>query len=159
MGIRESVATFAINLARRFGRALGCELVVELSDHSIETSMEHPDKEKRAWDSHLYKKGQVFIKGYANPIKPSAQYNKELENPDTVDAKTSVVADGGEEIEDQTHVELISSPRYREYMRQDLISQVLNPREQWRLIFFAVLGVLGFLLINIALSASAAGIL
>lgn len=163
MGLRSSVATFVLQKSRGFGRTLGCELVVDTSPHSIEVSMEVPDKSRRAWDANLFRHGQMYAKGYANPIKPMVNHNPELENPDTI------AVDGGkiEEDEDETdveddpspHVELISSTRYREYMRQDLISQLLNPREQWRLVVYAVIALALLMTINLMVSMAGAGIL
>lgn len=153
MGIRSSIATYAIRKARGLGRSLGCELVVEVSDHSIDLAMQQPDKEERAWDPELYKNGQLYYSDYANPIKPKIEYNQDLEQPDRVAA-----TDGGDS-DDAAHVKMISSPRYREYMRQDAISQILNPREQWRLIFFAVIGLALLVVVNIMMNASATGLI
>lgn len=152
--IREQIATAALQTARSIGRMLGCELAVETSQHSLKTSMVVPDRNDRAWDPGLYKHGNLFHEGYANPIKPRARRNTELEDPDTIDVETSdAIADGGSDADDQEsnetnetnveHVKLISSPRYRKYMRQDLISQLLTPKEQWRLIAYGVLGLAG----------------
>jgi hypothetical protein len=152
--IREQIATAVLQTARSFGRILGCELAVETSQHSLKTSMVVPDRNDRAWDPGLYKYGNLFHEGYANPIKPRARRNTELEDPDTIDVETSdatadvEAAADDEELDksddtDVEHVKLISSPRYRKYMRQDLISQLLTPKEQWRLIAYGVLGLAG----------------
>lgn len=154
MSLRETIATTALNSARTLGRTLGCELVIDASQHSLKTSMEQPDKTTRAWDSDLYKRGQLYYEGYANPIKPRVRQNSELETPDEVDV---VEGEGeGEDSEpesqsDGPHVELISSARYRKYMRQDLISQLLTPKERWRLIAYAVLGIGILVMFNIIL--------
>lgn len=161
MGIRASIATWALKKARGLGRSLGCELVVEPSDHSIELEMSVPDTDKRAWDDNLYQSGGIFPKDQANPVKILVERNAGLENPNEVRVEDPV-ADGGETVdgdEEDRHVKAISSSRYQEYMRQDLISQILNPREQWRLIFFAVLGVALLGVINMMLGLSAAGVL
>jgi hypothetical protein len=116
--------------------------------------MEKQDKTERAWDDSLYKRGNLFVDGYANPIKPKVRYNKDLENPNTIDVQEGDTPDDREPEDDSTnHLELISSPRYREYMRQDLISQLLNPQEQWRLIVYGIiaLGALQFLSIIITM--------
>lgn len=134
-----------LNVGRKMARADGRELAVDLSDHSINIKMARPDGDTQAWDPDLYHRGNVFVDGYANPIKPVVDKNKELEEPDTVDEEAT---DG--------HVEMISSSRYADYMKQDLISQLLNPKEQWRLLAYGIiaLGVLQFFGIIITLYAS-----
>ena len=158
--VREAIATWFVRSGRSIGRLLGCELKVDVSDHSIQTSMVKPDKERWAWDDTLYKKGCLFVDGYANPVKPSVDYNKDLEDPDTVTVKESEQQATEDDTEDsEEHVSMISSPRYREYMRQDLISQMLNPREQWRLVVYAVIALAVLMLGNVFISLSAAGLI
>lgn len=140
---------------------MGCELAVELSDHSITIKMDHPNKNNRAWDENLYRKGNVFHSDYANPIKPQVDHNKGLKNPDEVHVQegNSTATDGGKEEQDQSHVQMISSPRYRDYMTQDLISQLLTPDERWKLLAYAVAFTAFLAIINIMVSLSAAGVL
>lgn len=159
MGVRTYLLTGALNQLRDLANVLGCQLVIEGSDHSLETSFESPDKNSRAWDSDLYRRGQLYIKGYANPVKLSKNYDHELENPDTAELEESDkdFDDVDEELDKTAHTELISSPRYREYMRQDLISQLLNPRAQWRLLAYAVIALGILMTANIIISAAAAG--
>ncbi len=149
--MRSWIASAMLNTARSFGRLLGCQLVVETSQHSLETKMELPNKEQRAWDENLYKKGQMYYSGYANPIKPAVDYDQDLENPDKITAEES------EQEKTEGHVELISSSRYREYMRQDLISQLLTPQEKWRLIAYAVGGVAVLQFVSIIITLWATG--
>ena len=160
MGVRETIATGLLNTARSIGRTLGCELVVEASQHSLSTTMERPNKDgARAWDDNLYKHGQLYYAGYANPIKPRVEVDTDLETPDQVGVeesrpnplKQNPATDGGEVTDemhrenlgpaDDEHTKMISSARYRKYMRQDLISQLLTPRERWRLITYAIVGL------------------
>lgn len=160
--LRTWIANTMLGIARSTGKLFGLQLAIELSDHSIELSMEHVDKGERAWDTSLYKSGNVFVKGYSNPIKPRVEYHETLENPNTVAAD-----EGNEDKEDARedadtdadgpHVQLISSPRYRDYMRQDLISQLLTPDAQWKLLAYAVLAIGFFVVVNIIVSLSAAG--
>lgn len=161
--IRELIANSFIAAGRSFGKLTGLQLQVELSDHSINASMESPDKDQRAWDDSLYKSGNVFVDGYANPIKPRVRANQDLEEPDTVELEEGEVDDdveqpqleSGEEADDK-HAYLITSGRYREYMRQDLISQLLTPESRWNILVWAVvgLGVLQFLAIVITMWAT-----
>lgn len=158
MTVKTYIGNALIGLGRKIGRSEGqSELAVTISDHSIDAHMVETSKENLAWDDNLYRHGNVFVKGYANPVKPVVNHNKELENPDTVELEEG---DGDTDSDvDDTHVELISSPRYRDYMRQDLISQLLNPREQWRLIAYAIIAVGFILVINLVVTLSAAGVL
>lgn len=153
--IRESIANSLITAGRLIGQLSGLELAVEVSDHSIKTEMEQPDKNNRAWDTDMYKKGNLFVSGYANPIKPRVQHNEELENPNELDVEEG---DGGEETgtenstdsqPDEKSIQLIASGRYREYMRQDLVSQLLTPESRWNMLVWAViaLGALQFIAI------------
>lgn len=161
--IREFIANSLIGMGRSFGKMTGLELAVELSDHSINASMEQVNQDKRAWDPEMYKSGNVFVSGYANPIKPRVGYNQDLEEPDTVrveegDPDSDVdqpQLEDGEETDDR-HAYLITSGRYREYMRQDLISQLLTPESRWNLLVWAVvgLGVLQFMAILVTMWAT-----
>lgn len=148
MALRETLATTMLNTARSMGRILGTELVIECSEHSIETSMETPEQDDRAWDSNLYKHGQMFYSGYSNPIKPTVDVNKSLEEPDTVDIEEGT--EGDENDAEGPHTELISSARYRAYMRQDLISQLLTPKEQWQMLAYGLLVLGVFQLLTVA---------
>ena len=162
MTVRATIATAIMNFGRSIGRAMGCEVAVELSDHSIDMKMQVPDKDQKAWDENLYKKGNVFYHGYANPIKPRVQHHEGLENPDEIHSQVATVeTDGGDDVEsfEEKHCQMISSPRYRDYMTQDLISQLLTPDERWKLLAFAVLFVAFLAVINILVSLSAAGVL
>lgn len=139
--------------------AFGLEPKVELSDHSIRYEYVRPDKDREAWDSNLYRRGNVFIGGYANPIKPRVHENPELENPNTVDVvegNDEETDDDTDEADDGPHVNMISSARYRDYMRQDLVSQLLTPQEQWKLIAWGVLGlgILAFIQMIVTLYAT-----
>ena len=121
---------------------MGLKRKIELSDHSIEIELSNPDKDKRAWDTNLYRNGNVFVSGYANPIKPSVEHNPQLETKDTVTVEHGDVdGDETEDTDETKHISLISSSRYRDYMRQDLISQLLTPQEQWKLLAYGIIGV------------------
>lgn len=159
MKIAAYPAMACISIGLFIANLFGYERCIEVSDHSIEIGLEKPNKTTRAWDSNLYKRGNLFLAGYANPIKPRADYDTSLENPDTIEHVEGEPYDDtdAETDTDGAHVQLISSSRYREYMRQDLISQLLTPQEQWKLIAYIV-GALGVLmLINVVISLAAAG--
>jgi hypothetical protein len=103
----------------------------------------------------MFKNANLFVDGYANPIKPGVEHNSKLENPDTVTVKEGE-PDGDIDTEESTEgkeVDLIASSRYRDYMRQDLVSQLLTPKEQWKLIAYGVLalGALQFIVIAVVM--------
>ena len=175
MSYREIPAQFVMGMAETFAKSLGCEKDVTVSEHSIDVTYVVPDKDRKAWDSSLFKSGNLFVEGYANPIKPRVHDNPELENPDTVDV---VEGDGGVEVDveedssvdgsadreggsgesnDNKHVGLISSSRYQTYMQQDLVSQLLTPQEQWRLIAYGILALGGLSFMNIIIVLYATG--
>lgn len=153
MGLRTSLATSAMSTARSFGRVLGCEIAVEVSNHSIETKMVLPGKSDRAWDDQLYRHGNLFVDGYANPIKPRADPHPELDKPDTVE-----VEDGdGNTLREKAHV--IASERYQSFMKQRLAAQLLNPSERIKLITYAMMALAGLMLMQfIAVAAIAASV-
>lgn len=149
MSYREIPVNMMLATAEAMGSAMGLKRKVEISDHSVTVEMTNPDQDSRAWDLDMFKRTNVFVRGYANPIKPVVDYNEQLENPDTVDVDDSDVADddtdgNGDETDaeddDGHHVSLISSARYRDYMRQDLVSQLLTPQEKWRLLAYGIMG-------------------
>lgn len=161
--IRELIANSFIAAGRSIGKLSGLELQVELSDHSINVEMVKPDQDTRAWDPSMFKSGNLFLDGYANPIKPRVRTNQDLEEPDTAELEEGEVEgdveqpqlESGEEADDK-HAYLITSGRYREYMRQDLISQLLTPESRWNILVWAVvgLGVLQFFAIVITMWAT-----
>lgn len=159
-GVIGAVATKLLGIGRSIGRSFGYELVVELSDHSINIKMVNPnDTDARAWDDNLYRHGNVFLSGYSNPVKPRIEQHSELKTPDKAQLhKTVGITDGGSDVE-HVHTNLISSSRYRAYMRQDLISQVLNPQEQWKKLFYAVIGTAIISALALIVSASGAGVI
>jgi hypothetical protein len=160
-GLIGGLATRIIGFGRKIGRSFGYELAVVVSDHSIKLKMVNPDNtEQRAWDDNLYRHGNVFMSGYANPIKPKVEQHSGLENKDRARLHDTVtVPDGGEEQAERVHTQLMSSGRYQDYMLQDLISQVLNPQEQWKKLFYAVIGTAVIASLSLIASASAAGII
>lgn len=150
--MREAIAQWFVRRGVGMAEALGCERVVEVSEHSINLSWEVPGRSDRAWDGRMFESGQLYIKDYANPVKPVVDSNADLDDPDTAYIKVSEVEN--ENVEPY----LITSDRYQKYMQQDLIDSLLTPREKWRLIAFAVLGVAFLVIVNVMISLSNAGV-
>lgn len=146
MGIRSEIATFLLNGARSVGNGLGCELVVETSDHSLHTSMEVPNSSTRAWDSNLWTKGQLFIRGYANPIKPYVERHLDQGEQDQARIKSSELED------DEDHTGIVASTMYRMYQDQHLASELMLPSEKWKRIFWAVIALGGLITLSVGLN-------
>ncbi len=145
---------YSLSLAESVAYVAGFKLRVIISDHSVKIKFVRPDKDTRAWDTNLFKNANVFVKGYANPIKPTVEHNSKLENPDTIDHREGEPDEETSETDgSDREVSLIASSRYRDYMRQDLVSQLLTPKEQWKLIAYGVLavGILQFLSIIVTM--------
>lgn len=150
--VRERIATVGMSLARSLGRSLGCELVVETSDHSINLSMERPQTADRAWDHDLYQHGQLYYRGYANPIKPVVQpadSRDELDDVAVEEGETDAETPGSDGEDRERTVGLVPSTRWRMYLDQHLISELVRPEERWKLLVYGVLGVAGLQFITI----------
>lgn len=156
MAYREIPVSIMQSFTEATASALGLQLKVEASDHSLSVEYTAPDKDNRAWDADLYRNGNLFVAGYANPIKPRVNHNDKLENPDTIEV-TEGDAETDTDDDDSPHVSLISSSRYRDYMRQDLVSQLLTPQEQWKLIAWGILGLGVIMFVNMVLTVYVTG--
>lgn len=126
---------------------------MDVSGHSIETSMVVPGSDdERAWDHSLYVRGNLFVSDYANPVKPVVNHNDGIDNPDEVEVQEAQAS------ETEGHVSVISSARYRMFMIQDLVSELLNPSERLTKIQWAIIGLAGMMLmtlvVNIAIAAA-----
>lgn len=167
--IREFIANSLIAAGIALGSATGLQKVVELSDHSIQIEMEQPDESNRAWDQSMFKNGNVFINGYSNPVKPRVRQHTGLENPDVAEVEEGEPGDvdvdqpqleaGGDDSSDETdtHAQLITSSRYRDYMRQDLISQLLTPESRWNKMLYGIIAVAALQFMTIIITLYATG--
>lgn len=126
MTIRDRIGTAVITFARRTAQSIGTELVVEQDDHSINLSMEVPNKSKRAWDRDLFHRGQLYRTGFANPVKIGVERGEGIQDEDKVNQSVGP---------DETTV--MASQRYQDYMEMDMVEALLNPQEQWRYILYA----------------------
>lgn len=97
-------ATSLLSAARGFGQLTGNELDVIVSDHKINIKMINPDKSDeygRAWDDSQYVKGNIHHEQYANPVKVSID-------------------------EDSEEVDVIVSQRYKKYMENKLMNDIIS---------------------------------
>ena len=157
MGLRTWIANGLIARGRKLGRSAGAELAVKQSGHSINARMVNPNSEEIAWDHDLFRHGNLFYEGYANPVKLVAKQNEGVEDPDTVE-KVDGDAECTEQDAETSEAKVISSKRYGAYMQQHLIEQLLNPREHWKMIVYAVIGLAMLQVLTLALAAAAAGV-
>jgi hypothetical protein len=144
------LATSALGAARIFGRTLGCELEVTVDNQRIQTVMRPPGSHSaRVWDPDMYYRGNLYLRGYANPVKPGVDV--ELD-PSELDRGTIEVsegsreafADGGERVEalpvvEDEHARLMSSKLFKKHMDNHMISELVTPDEKWNKIFMAIL--------------------
>ena len=84
----------------------GYKLVVTLGEHEIKLDYVKPKEIKgiKAWDNSHYKNGNVFLEGFANPVKAFIDRKKK-------------------------GLKLISSERYIDYMQNTLIRDVIRVAE------------------------------
>jgi hypothetical protein len=150
MGFRSTVATGALNYARSVGEKMGLRLAVEVDGGELKTSMEVPDTDVRAWDSDLFRKAGLFIKGYANPVKPVVTRNPEPKEPDDLEAD-------GAPADDSKVFDVVPSYRYREHQDQSVLSELVNPTEQWKTIVYLVLGMIGLQFLTVIVTLYATG--
>jgi hypothetical protein len=148
MSYREIPINVMLGIVMAIGQSIGLKKKVEVSDHSVSVELTLPDQDTRAWDSDMFRYSNIFVSGYANPIKPVVNHYPDLEQKDTVEVEAGDVdqeesdqEESDNDQEERAHVDLISSARYRDYMRQDLVSQLLTPQEQWKLIAYGILGL------------------
>lgn len=150
MSIRTTIANQLIGVGRKLGRNPGeSELKVSVSDHDIKVKMVDTDKQDHAWDHDLYKSGGIFYRGHANPLKIRLNQKEGMAEKDTVELEESEQDDS----DNNTHVEVMSSNRYRKFMYQSLIQDLVNPTENWKKLVYGLIGVgvLQFLTIIVVL--------
>lgn len=154
MAILSGLFNSWLNTVRSMANAFGYQIVVETSPHSLHVSFEKPNTMQRAWDPGLFKRGQLYVKGYANPVKPIARQTTshtekdEVDMIDTYEGKGNapvVVGDGGKQMQ---HTEIISSPRFHSLMQQKIIEAMVRPEQQWKTIVYIMLFIAGVALID-----------
>jgi len=96
--------TTILKMLRQSMRMVNLELEVELTDHKIKTRAVNPEESDRAWDSRQWVHGNLYLEGLANPIKITPKDVKNLDED----------------------YEIISSERYKTFMEQNLIDDMLN---------------------------------
>lgn len=94
------------------------KLVVQLDKHKIDMEFVDTDEYKyndAFYDDRHYINGNIFIKGYANPIKPV--FDRTIEDADELDDDKVV-----------EKLKLKPSLRYKTFMREDKIRQIAGAK-------------------------------
>lgn len=143
MAVRNAIATSILGAARSFGNALGCELKIEESQHSLHTSMVVPETDTMAWDPDHFKAGNYYIRGHANPVKHAVR------DPEDPHGQKAVAVPDAVNAETESEVELVPSRRYQEYQDQHVISQMAQPEQHYTTMFYLLLGILGLVMITL----------
>lgn len=98
------------------------KLRVMLGEHNIQHEYVNPDseeeQEERAWDDD-YANGCMFVDGYSNSIHHSEGWDFPDDYPDPLKKKLREEAP-------RNKVKLIGKDRYKDYMQQDLVSQLVG---------------------------------
>lgn len=106
---------------------LGNELAVIITPHKIKLKMVDPERTPRNWDSQMFSHGNIYYADYANSIKPK-------------------YPDDEKEAEESLGLDLISSERYKNFMDQNLISDIIDEGQQDEFpTLFHVILILGFM--------------
>lgn len=116
MSVVEKLASGCIAIGRGLGRLFDKELAVIVGEHDIDTVVLDPESENVAWDPSHYKHGNVFLRGYANPVKV--------------------------ELDEEGEADLVPSDRYESYMDQHLLSQLTQSPGVKSKLFYGLIGLL-----------------
>ena len=114
--------TIAVSLIRSTARLFNYELKIVLTEHKIKVKFDKPDREENCWDDSHWIRGNIFLKGIANPINIKKSDVKESED-----------------------VEIITSDRYKTFMEQSLIDDMLQASKSDGLTLKTVAIILGSL--------------
>lgn len=94
-----------VGLAVGVASLLGYKLIVSVDEHRINVELTKPEElRERIYDTNHYVNGNIYVKGYANPIKPLL---------DKAESK----------------VELVSSERYKNFMRMKILKELIKTAE------------------------------
>lgn len=103
--VGKKVLNWLLGLAVGVANLLGMKLMITIDEHRIDVELVKPDKlRERVWDSSHYVNGNIYVKGYGNPIKPLLD---KAENK----------------------VELVSSERYKNFMRMKILKELIKTAE------------------------------
>lgn len=97
----QELMNIALNIVRSLANSFGYEIKVILTDHEIKLKFASPEEKAVCWEEDHYVKGNVFLDGYANAIKPELS-----------------------DIEDK--YDMIASERYKSYMKNSLIEDIMR---------------------------------
>lgn len=105
MLIGETQFNLLLSLVLSMADVLGMKVKVELDEHKIDLSLiSARELKKRAYDDGHYVNGNVFYKNFANPVKAKLDEGKDK-------------------------LELITSDRYKHFMRMSLLKDLIKSAE------------------------------
>lgn len=116
MAVLAKLLTALIGIARSLGHAAGYRTAVVLEDQRVDVKLIHLDEDAIAWDPGHYLYTNLFLSGYANPVKPEV---------------------------DESDVSLVPSERYKRYMDQHLLSEMIGEGRSLRAVIAALLAIGG----------------
>lgn len=101
----KKILNWILGLAVGVASLLGYKLMVSVDEHRIDVELTKPEElRERIYDTSHYVNGNIYRKGYANPIKP-------------------LLDKAGKK------VELVSSERYKEFMRMKILKELIKTAE------------------------------
>lgn len=133
----EVIFTTLLQSLRGTARLFGYEIALVLSEHKIKTKFKSPNSKTNAWDSEMYVHGNIFFKDLANPIKPTKSDISPEEN------------------------DIITSERYKTFMEQSLIDDMLKVSQKSDLTLKQVaigIGAFNMLLVGLVYYMTVGGI-
>lgn len=111
-----------VALTRSIVQMFGYELAVKIKEHSINLDFVDPDAlDERAYDDNHFVSGNIFVGEYANPINITNIKNAYQE------------------------ADYIVSERYKEYMEQELIDDIIQSSKDSKLTITQATLILGAL--------------
>lgn len=99
--------TLLFGTIRVMSEAIGNEIAVVITPHKIKLKFIDPDSTDYAWDESLFTSGNLFLEGFANPVKPK-------------------IPDNEDKAESEYNLELIESKRYKKLMDNKLMDDVIS---------------------------------
>jgi len=97
-----SLFTAMLSAVRGLMRAFNLQTEIVLTDHKIKIKAVNPTETEKYWDNNIWTYGNIYLQDFANPI----------------DIRQSVVED--------KEYDLITTERYKTFMEQTLIDDMLQ---------------------------------
>lgn len=112
------MANLFLSISKSIAKARSSEPAIITSEHGITIKYETPSKEgNRIWDKSMYSWGNIFIKGYANPVKINVENNE--------------------------NAQMIASQKYKDFMKTKVIRDAFfaDTFENKKLLYGIIAGI------------------